>query len=211
MPARIRRGFRRYAHGPGSFKVDFALDGPVPWTAEACRRAGTLHIGGTFEEIAEAEQQVWDGIPPDRPFVIAAQPSVIDPDRAPDGKHVLWAYCHAPAGSTFDLTDAIERQIERFAPGFRDLILARHSMGPVEFEDWNPNLVGGDIAGGRTDRFRMLLRPRLGANPYRIGPDLYLCSSATPPGPGVHGMCGYHAAQSALSEQMSGPVHGHQE
>lgn len=198
MPARIRRAFRRYPHGPGSFKVDFALDGPVPWTADACRRAGTLHIGGTFEEIAEAEQQVWDGVPPDRPFVIAAQPSVIDPDRAPAGKHVLWAYCHAPAGSPVDMTEAIERQIERFAPGFRDRILARHSMGPVEFEAWNPNLVGGDIAGGRTDRLRMLVRPRLTLDPYRIGPGLYLCSAATPPGPGVHGMSGYHAARSAL-------------
>lgn len=202
MPARIRRAFRRYPHGPGSFKVDFALDGPVPWTADECRRAGTVHVGGTFEEIADAERQVWNGVSPDRPFVIAAQPSVIDPDRAPGGKHVLWVYCHGPVGSPVDMTEAIERQIERLAPGFRELILARHTMSPTELEEWNPNLVGGDIAGGRTDRLRMLLRPRLALHPYRIGAGLYLCSSATPPGPGVHGMSGYHAARSALADRL---------
>jgi phytoene dehydrogenase-like protein len=201
MPVGVRRAFRRYPHGPGSFKVDFALDGPVPWIADACRTAGTLHLGGTFEEIALAEHQAWTGSTPDRPFVIAAQPSIVDPDRAPRGKHVLWAYSHAPAGSAVDMTDAIEGQIERFAPGFRDLILARHSMGPTELEAWNPNLVGGDIAGGRTDRLRMLMRPRFAANPYRIGDGLYLCSSATPPGPGVHGMSGYHAARAALRDR----------
>ena len=198
LPPRRRRHYRHYRHGPGVFKVDFALDGPVPWTAPDCRKAGTLHIGGTAEEIAEAERAAWKGRTPDRPFVIASQPTVIDPTRAPEGKHVLWTYCHVPAGSMVDMTGAIENQIERFAPGFRDLILARHTMGPAALEEWNPNLVGGDIAGGRTDRLRMLFRPRISIDPYTIAPGLYLCSSAAPPGPGVHGMAGYHAAQRVL-------------
>jgi phytoene dehydrogenase-like protein len=198
LPARTRRQYRSYRHGPGVFKVDFALDGPVPWSAADCRRAGTLHIGGTAEEIAEAERASWNGDVPDRPFVIAAQPTVADPSRAPLGKHVLWTYCHVPAGSPSDMTEAIERQIERFAPGFRDLIIDRHAMGPADLEAWNPNLVGGDIAGGRTDRLRMLFRPRLIRSPYHVGPGLYLGSSATPPGPGVHGMSGFHAAQAVL-------------
>jgi len=199
LPGRAGRRYRSYRHGPGVFKVDFALDGPVPWTAPDCRRAGTLHVGGTAEEIAGAELAAWQGRTPDRPFVIASQPTIIDPTRAPEGKHVLWTYCHVPAGSSVDMTGAIENQIERFAPGFRDLILARHSMGPAALEEWNPNLVGGDIAGGRTDRLRMLFRPRFGFDPYTVAPGLYLCSSATPPGPGVHGMAGYHAAQRVLS------------
>ena len=199
LPLRRRRRYRHYRHGPGVFKVDFALDGPVPWTALDCRKAGTLHVGGTAEEIAGAELAAWQGSTPDRPFVIASQPTVIDPTRAPEGKHVLWTYCHVPAGSMVDMTGAIENQIERFAPGFRDLILARHSMGPAALEEWNPNLVGGDIAGGRTDRLRMLFRPRFSIDPYTVAPDIYLCSSATPPGPGVHGMAGYHAAQRVLS------------
>jgi phytoene dehydrogenase-like protein len=190
---------RHYRHGPGVFKVDFALDGPVPWTAPDCRKAGTLHIGGTAEEIAAAELAAWHGEAPDRPFVIASQPTIVDPGRAPEGKHVLWTYCHVPTGSMVDMTGAIENQIERFAPGFRDLILARHTMGPADLEEWNPNLVGGDIAGGRTDRLRMLFRPRFSIDPYTVAPDIYLCSSATPPGPGVHGMAGYHAAQRVLN------------
>jgi phytoene dehydrogenase-like protein len=199
LSGRTGRRHCHYPHGPGVFKVDFALDGPVPWRAPDCRKAGTLHVGGTAEEIAEAELAAWEGRTPDRPFVIASQPTIFDPTRAPQGKHVLWTYCHVPAGSTVDMTEAIEQQIERFAPGFRDLILARHSMGPAALEEWNPNLVGGDIAGGRTDRLRMLFRPRFGLDPYTVAPGLYLCSSATPPGPGVHGMAGYHAAQRVLS------------
>jgi phytoene dehydrogenase-like protein len=201
LSGRAGRRYRRYRHGPGVFKVDFALDGPVPWTAPDCRKAGTLHVGGTAEEIADAELAAWEGRTPDRPFVIASQPTIFDPTRAPQGKHVLWTYCHVPAGSTVDMTGAIEQQIERFAPGFRDLILARHSMGPAALEEWNPNLVGGDIAGGRTDRLRMLFRPRFSVDPYTVAPGLYLCSSATPPGPGVHGMAGYHAAQRVLSNR----------
>ena len=198
LPNRAGRRYRRYRHGPGVFKVDFALAGPVPWSAPDCRRAGTLHVGGPADEIAEAEQAVWDGRIPHRPFVIASQPTIVDPTRAPAGKHVLWAYCHVPAGSPIDMTEAIERQIERFAPGFRELILARHAMSPADLEEWNPNLVGGDIAGGRTDRLRMLFRPGLSLDPYTVGPGLYLGSSSTPPGPGVHGMAGYHAARAVL-------------
>lgn len=198
LSGRTGRRYRHYRHGPGVFKVDFALDGPVPWSAPDCRKAGTLHLGGTVEEIAEAELAAWEGRTPDRPFVIASQPTIIDPGRAPEGKHVLWTYCHVPAGSTVDVTAAIENQIERFAPGFRDLILARHTMGPTALEEWNPNLVGGDIAGGRTDLLRMLFRPRFSLDPYTVGPGIYLCSSAVPPGPGVHGMAGYHAAQRVL-------------
>jgi phytoene dehydrogenase-like protein len=199
LPVRRRRRYRHYRHGPGVFKVDFALDGPVPWSAPACRQAGTVHVGGTAEEIAGAERDAWEGRTPDRPFVIASQPTIVDPGRAPEGKHVLWTYCHIPAGSMIDMTGAIENQIERFAPGFRDLILARHAIGPAALEEWNPNLVGGDIAGGRTDRLRMLFRPRFSIDPYTVAPGIYLCSSATPPGPGVHGMAGYHAAQRVLS------------
>ena len=198
LPGRTRRGLHRYRHGPGVFKLDLALDGPVPWSAPECRKAGTLHVGGTAAEIAEAEQAVWEGRVPDHPFVIASQPTLVDPSRAPAGKHILWAYCHVPAGSTAEMTEAIEQQIERFAPGFRALIIDRHAMGPADLENWNPNLVGGDIAGGRTDRLRLLFRPKLSLNPYRNGPGIYLCSSATPPGPGVHGMAGFHAAQAVL-------------
>jgi phytoene dehydrogenase-like protein len=200
MSPRARRAYQRYGHGPGSFKVDFALDGPVPWESPECRKAGTLHVGGTAEEIAAAELAAWHGQSTKKPFVIVSQPTVADPSRAPLGKHVLWAHCHVPAGSAVDMTEVIERQIERFAPGFRDLILGRHVMGPAQLETWNPNLVKGDIAGGRTDRLRMLLRPMLAIDPYSAGPGLYLCSSATPPGPGVHGMSGYHAARAALRE-----------
>lgn len=198
LPDPLRERFATYEHGPGVFKMDFALAGPIPWESEPCRRAGTLHIGGTAEEIAVAERAVWEGRPPEHPFIIAAQPTVADPSRAPEGRHVLWAYCRVPNGSEVDMTDAIERQIERFAPGFRDLILGRHVMTPRQLERWNPNLVGGDIAGGRTDRLRAILRPRPAIDPYRLADGLYLCSSSTPPGPGVHGMAGFHAAQSVL-------------
>jgi phytoene dehydrogenase-like protein len=199
LPARYRRSLARFQYGPGAFKLDWALAGPIPWRAEACRRAGTLHLGGTFEEIAQAEHDVARGHHPDRPFVLLAQPSICDPTRAPLGRHTAWAYCHVPNGSTVDMTARIERQIERFAPGFQDLILARHSMGPEALEAHNPNLVGGDLTGGVPTMRQTFSRPTW--RHYRTPvPWLYLCSAATPPGGGVHGMCGYHAAEVVLRD-----------
>ncbi len=199
LPARYRRSLARFQYGPGAFKLDWALAGPIPWRAEACRRAGTLHLGGTFEEIAQAEHDVARGHHPDRPFVLLAQPSICDATRAPLGRHTAWAYCHVPNGSTVDMTARIERQIERFAPGFQDLILARHWMGPAALEAHNPNLVGGDLTGGAPTIRQTVARPTW--RHYRTPvPWLYLCSAATPPGGGVHGMCGYHAAQAVLRD-----------
>ncbi len=193
---RQRRGLSARRIGPAVFKIDFALAGPVPWSDENSRQAGTVHVGGTWEEVAEAEDQVHSGRHPERPFVLAAQQSLFDHSRAPAGRETLWAYCHVPNGSDVDMTDAIESQIERFAPGFRDLILDRHTMSAIEFEAHNPNYIGGDIAGGG---FGMQKVFQLGAvGPYRLGEGLFLCSSATPPGAGVHGMCGYYAARAAL-------------
>lgn len=190
---------RRYRYGPGAFKVDWALDGPIPWRNAACRRAATVHVGGTLEAIALAERAPWAGQHAEEPFVLLAQPSLFDPSRAPAGKHTGWAYCHVPHGSDVDMADAIERQVERFAPGFRDLILARATRTAVELERDNPNCVGGDITGGVTDLRQILARPVLRRVPYATpDPRIYLCSSSTPPGGGVHGMCGYHAAQAAL-------------
>jgi phytoene dehydrogenase-like protein len=181
--------------GPGVFKVDWALDGPIPWADELSPRAATVHVGGRFEDVLAAEDDVHAGRHPERPFVLLAQQTPFDPSRAPDGKHTAWSYCHVPAGSDRDMTEAIERQIERFAPGFRDLILQRHVMGPADLERHNPNYVGGDIAGGG---FGMKKVFQLGAtNPYRIGDGIFLCSASTPPGAGVHGMCGYYAAKAA--------------
>jgi phytoene dehydrogenase-like protein len=199
LPGRYQRQLKRYRYGPGVFKVDFALDGPVPWKAEECRRTGTVHLGGTLPEIAAAESAVWKGEHPERPYVLVAQQSLFDPARAPEGKHTLWAYCHVPNGSTFDMTGRIESQIERFAPGFRDLILARHILNPVELEQYNPNYVGGDINGGVQDLWQFFTRPTIRPVPYTTPmKGLYICSSSTPPGGGVHGMCGYFAAQAAL-------------
>ncbi len=179
--------------------MDFALSGPIPWTAKACARAGTVHLGGTMEAIARAEDQVWRGQEPERPFVLLAQPTLFDGTRAPEGRHVAWAYCHVPHGSTADLSRAIEAQIERFAPGFRDLVLARHTRTAVAMEEHNPNLVGGDITGGVHDLAQLFARPVLRPTPYATpARGLYLCSASTPPGGGVHGMCGYHAAMAAL-------------
>ncbi len=190
---------RRFRHGPGVFKVDYALDGPVPWRAAECRRAGTVHLGGTLEEVSASEAAVWRGEHPERPFVLLAQQSLFDPTRAPEGRHVVWAYCHVPNGSTFDMTGRIEAQIERFAPGFRDRILAHAAAGPAELESRNPNLVGGDISGGAMTFRQLLLRPVPRPNPYSTpARGLYICSSSTPPGGGVHGMCGHFAARSAL-------------
>lgn len=201
LPPGFRAKLERFRYGPGVFKLDHALDGPIPWTAKACGRAGTVHVGGTLDEIAQAEREVARGYLPERPFVLLAQPSVFDNTRSPQGRHTAWAYCHVPNGSVFDMTSRIEAQIERFAPGFRDRILARHARNGAEMERTNPNLVGGSINGGASDLRHLVARPFLGSNPYRLPiPGVYLCSSSTPPGGGVHGMCGYHAAESALRD-----------
>jgi phytoene dehydrogenase-like protein len=194
-----RRNLQRFRYGPGAFKIDYALSGPIPWRAEACRRAATVHVGGTCEEVARSEADMANGRMADRPFVLVAQQSLFDDTRAPAGRHTGWAYCHVPNGATVDMTERIERQIERFAPGFRDLILARHVMPPAALEAHNPNLVGGDIGGGSNVLDQVLMRPFTRWNPYTTSnPRLYLCSSSTPPGAGVHGMCGYWAARTVL-------------
>lgn len=199
FPPRYRARLERFDCGPGAFKIDYALDGPVPWTAEGCFRAATIHLGGTMEEIAQSEAAVAAGEHPERPFVIVAQPSLFDATRAPEGKHTLWAYCHLPNGSGVDMADRIEQQIERFAPGFGDRVLARHVLTPEGLETYNPNYVGGDIAGGDQHLLRLLGRPVWSPDPYATPADgIYLCSASTPPGAGVHGMCGYHAARSVL-------------
>jgi phytoene dehydrogenase-like protein len=201
FPAGYCRALRRYRHGPGVCKVDWALDGPIPWQAGECARAATVHLGGTFEEIAAAELAVWKGEHPERPFVLLAQQSLFDPTRAPAGQHTGWAYCHVPSGSTFDMTARIEAQVERFAPGFRDRILARHITTPGDLERHNANLVGGDISGGVMDLGQLFTRPAARLDPYSTpAKGIYLCSASTPPGPGVHGMCGYFAARSALRQ-----------
>lgn len=194
-----KRQLQRYRYGPGVFKLDLALDGPIPWTAEACRLAGTVHVGATLPEIAAAERAVWKGEHPERPFILLGQQSLFDCTRAPQGKQTVWAYCHVPSRSDFDMTERIETQIERFAPGFRDRILARHASSAVEMEHYNANYVGGDINGGMQDLTQMFTRPVISPTPYST-PDkgLYICSSSTPPGGGVHGMCGYFAARAAL-------------
>jgi len=199
LPASNRRRFERFRYGPGVFKVDFALSGPVPWTYEPARGAATVHLGGTIDEVAAGEAAVVAGRHPDRPFVLVGQQSLADPGRAPEGQHTLWAYCHVPHGSTRDMTDAIEAQIERFAPGFRDLVLAKATIDSVQYEAYNPSFVGGDIAGGSHGGLQLLLRPGLTARPYGTGnPRYFICSASTPPGGGVHGMCGLHAANHAL-------------
>jgi phytoene dehydrogenase-like protein len=200
MPPATQRALRRFRHGPGVFKVDWALEGPIPWQAEACHQAGTLHLGGTLEELAAAEAAVWRGEHAAQPYVLLGQPSRFDATRAPAGKHTAWAYCHVPHGSTRDMTAVIEAQVERFAPGFRQRILARATMDSAALEAQNANIVGGDIAGGAQDLPQLIARPMLSRNPYRLAPGVYLCSSATPPGAGVHGMCGFHAAEAALRE-----------
>ncbi len=200
LPGRYRSRLEGWRHGPGAFKVDWALEAPIPWTAEVCRRAGTVHLGGTLEEISAGEAAACGGgEPAERPFVLLAQPSLFDTSRAPAGKHTAWAYCHVPHGSTVDVTERIEAQVERFAPGFRALVRARRVHGPLELEAWNPNLVGGDVSGGAPTLSQTFARPTLSMSPWATPVrDLYLCSAATPPGAGVHGMCGYHAARAAL-------------
>jgi phytoene dehydrogenase-like protein len=193
------RRLRRYRYGPGVFKLDWALDGSIPWRDPACRDASTVHVGGTFEEIAAAEAAVWRGLHPERPFVLVCQQSEHDPSRAPAGKHTGYAYCHVPAGSTVDCTDAIEGQLERFAPGFRERILARHVLTPAALEQANLNYVGGAITGGVADLRQLFTRPVARWNPYTTpNRRVLICSASTPPGGGVHGMCGYHAAGAAL-------------
>lgn len=192
---------RRYRYGMGVFKVDWALDGPIPFTAAECRQAGTVHLGGTQEEIVAGEKATASGAHPDKPFVLLAQPSLFDDTRAPAGQHTAWAYCHVPNGSTQDMTALIQQQVERFAPGFRERIIGCHTFNTVQLEAYNPNYVGGDINGGQLDISQLFTRPALRASPYRTSQaGLYLCSSATPPGGGVHGMCGYHAASRALRD-----------
>ncbi|MGZ5969509.1 MAG: phytoene desaturase family protein [Polyangiales bacterium] len=194
-----RRALRRYRRAPGVFKIDYALSAPVPWRAAECLRAGTVHVGGTLDDIVRSEREVARGEHPQRPFVLVAQQSLFDASRAPAGRHTLWAYCHVPNGSTFDMSARIEAQIERFAPGFRDVILARAIARPSDLEARNANCLGGDIVGGANDGLQLFARPVLAADPYATSArDVYLCSASTPPGAGVHGMCGFHAAESAL-------------
>jgi len=203
LPGWYRRLLGRHRRGVGVFKLDLALDGPLPWTAPECARAATVHLGGTMAEVAAAEAAVRAGRHPERPFVLLAQPSLFDGSRAPAGKHVVWAYCHVPNGSTVDMTGRIERQIERFAPGAADLIRARSSRTTADLEAANANSLGGDIGGGVADLLGVLARPLPLPDPYRTpNPRLYLCSASTPPGAGVHGMCGYHAARSALRRAL---------
>ena len=199
LPAGYLRRLRRYRYGPAVFKLDWALDGPIPWRDPRTLEASTVHLGGTFEEIAAAERAVWRGEHPERPFVLLCQQSQLDPGRAPPGRHTGYAYCHVPAASTVDLTDVVEAQVERFAPGFRDRILARHVTRPADLERDNPNYVGGAITGGVADVYQLFARPVARLDPYATPhPRLFICSASTPPGGGVHGMCGYHAARSAL-------------
>ena len=201
LPSGYGRALARYRYGPGVCKVDWALRGPVPWSAEGCREAVTVHVGGTFEEIARSEADVNAGRHPERPYCLVTQPCVVDPERAPTGRHTLWAYCHVPNGSSVDMTERIESQIERFAPGFRDLVLARSTFTAVDAEEHNPSYVGGDINAGAATLRQMILRPTARWNPYRTAmKGVYLCSAATPPGGGVHGMCGLGAAQAALHD-----------
>ena len=203
LPARYRRRLENFKHAPGIFKIDYALNSPIPWKAEACRHAGTIHLGGTLEEIANAERDIAHGKMPDRPFVLVAQQSLFDQSRAPNGQHTLWAYCHVPFGCNIDMSEAIEKQIERFAPGFRDCILARHKLSAADLEKSNSNLRGGDINGGAANLWQLIARPILSPTPYRTPlRGVYLCSSSTPPGGGVHGMCGYHAARAALRDMF---------
>jgi phytoene dehydrogenase-like protein len=203
LPYRYVRSLARYRYGPGVFKVDYALSGPVPWSAPECREAGTVHLGGSLEEIASGELAVANGSHPERPYVLVAQQSIVDSTRAPAGQHALWAYCHVPNGSDFDMTARIDAQIERFAPGFSDLILARATRGPAQLEAENPNYIGGDINGGLASLRQTFARPVAGLVPYATpNPRIFLCSASTPPGGGVHGMCGYHAARAVLRRAL---------
>jgi phytoene dehydrogenase-like protein len=192
-----RRAMREFRYGPGAFKIDYALSGPIPWAARECNRAITVHLGGTLDEIARSEEATMRGSIAEEPFVLVAQPSLFDPTRAPEGKYVAWVYCHVPNGSTVDMTSRIEAQLERYAPGFKDCVLDRRVSSPAVLEAMDANLIGGDISGGELSLRQFVFRPALGSY-YTGTKNLYLCSSSTPPGGGVHGMCGYHAARMAL-------------
>jgi phytoene dehydrogenase-like protein len=199
FPHRYRSGLERFRYGPGAFKVDYALAGPIPWRAPECALAGTVHLGGTLDEIALAERAVAAGEMPARPFVLLAQHTLFDRSRAPPGRHTAWAYCHVPRGFRGDVRPALEAQIERFAPGFRDVVLARSVRGPADLERDNPNLVGGDVGAGENSFAQTAFRPLLRIVPWSTPlPGVFLCSASTPPGGGVHGMCGWHAARAAL-------------
>jgi phytoene dehydrogenase-like protein len=203
MPNGYRQSLEDYRHGPGVFKLDWTLSGPIPWRADECKLAATVHLGGTMEEIAQSEQDVAQGRHPERPFVMLTQPTLFDPSRATAGRHIAWAYCHVPNGSDRDMTIAIEDQIERFAPGFRDVIRERSKWSPRRIESEEPNCVGGDVMGGRMDLRRLIARPALRMNPYTTpDPQILICSAATPPGGGVHGMCGMNAARAALKSRL---------
>jgi phytoene dehydrogenase-like protein len=203
LPRRYLGRLRRYRYGPGIFKMDWALDGPISWKSPECERAGTVHLGGSLGEIARSERDAWEGRTSDRPYVLLGQQSRFDATRAPDGKHTVWAYCHVPHGSGVDMTDAIEAQVERFAPGFKDLVLERSVMGPADVEAHNANYVGGDINGGVQDLRQLFTRPVARLNPYTTPNErLFFCSSSTPPGGGVHGMCGHFAARAALRRTL---------
>jgi phytoene dehydrogenase-like protein len=203
FPSSYSETLRSFKYGPGIFKLDYALRSPVPWKSAECSRASTVHVCGELDEIAFSEQIVSSGGMQEKPFVIVVQPSLFDPTRAPDGNHTLWAYCHVASGSDLDMSDRIENQIERFAPGFKSTIIARHSFTAVEIENYNSNYVGGDINGGLQDIWQTLARPTLSLNPYKTPmKGVYICSSSTPPGGGVHGMCGYFAAKSAIKREL---------
>ena len=202
FPSAYRRALARFRYGPGVFKLDYALDGSIPWRAEQCARAATVHLGGSLEELELSEQAPWRGEHAERPFVLLAQHTPFDPSRAPEGRHTAWAYCHVPNGSSFDMTERIEAQIERFAPGFRDRIVGRSAVGPAGLERHNANLVGGDVNGGAATVRQLFARPALRPVPYRTpAAGVYVCSASTPPGGGVHGMCGYLAARAALEDR----------
>jgi phytoene dehydrogenase-like protein len=201
LPAGERRAMARYQYGPGAFKMDWALSAPIPWRDAECSRAATVHLGGTLTELIASEAAPWQGVHADRPFVLLVQPSLFDPSRAPRGQHTAWAYCHVPNGSDIDMAPRIEAQIERFAPGFRDVVLARSVMSPSALQTYNGNLIGGDVGGGANVLRQVIFRPVARRVPYRLGaPGVYLCSSSTPPGGGVHGMCGSHAAAAVLAD-----------
>lgn len=203
LPKRVLSGFKRYKYGPGVFKMDFALSEPVPWLNEEVKKAGTVHLGATFEEISASEQAAWSGRHSEKPYVLLAQQSAVDATRAPAGKHTLWAYCHVPSGSTRDMSAEIEAQIERFAPGFKDIIIAKSAMNSVDFEQYNSNYIGGDINGGAQIARQIFGRPLLQWDPYRLGKNgVYICSSSSPPGGGVHGMCGFNASKSVLKNEF---------
>lgn len=211
LPPRYRRALERFRYGAGAFKLDWALDGPIPWSSPACARAGTVHLAGTLDELEASEDAPLRGRIPDRPFVLLGQPTLFDPTRAPAGKHVAWAYCHVPTGSGADMSAAIEAQVERFAPGFRGRILARRVSSPADLERHDPNLVGGDISAGVMDLRQLFFRPVARRIPYETPLDgVYLCSASTPPGGAVHGMCGYYAARAVLGLRLRAPerLHG---